>query len=355
MFGLKTKRKIVVIESDDWGSLRMPNKNVYNSVIGKGIHLDRCPYSKYDTLETEEDLVALYEVFNRINKKFNKTPIITTNFLAANPDFEKIKENKFLSYEYENIAITYNKNKNSQSIKYILREGFNNQYIRPQFHGREHLNVKMWMKLLNENKAVKTAFDYNIFALSFNNTDTIKMPYLASFMKLEYNDDFSDIISSGIKEFKEFFGFYPQSFIAPVYVWDQNVEKVISEYEFNSIQGLFYRKNFNNYLDPKPKKIRRNFKKNSDFGQIQLVRNCFFEPSTSSHLDWVDECLKDVEVAFNWNRPAIICSHRLNFVGGMDEMNRNKNLKEFEKLISNIIKKWPDVVFVSSDEIENYL
>ena len=131
--------------------------------------------------------------------------------------------------------------------------------------------------------------------------------------------------------------------------------KVISEYEFNSIQGLFYRKNFNNYLDPKPKKIRRNFKKNSDFGQIQLVRNCFFEPSTSSHLDWVDECLKDVEVAFNWNRPAIICSHRLNFVGGMDEMNRNKNLKEFEKLISNIIKKWPDVVFVSSDEIENYL
>ena len=36
-------------------------------------------------------------------------------------------------------------------------------------------------------------------------------------------------------------------------------------------------------------------------------------------------------------------------------MNRNKNLKEFEKLISNIIKKWPDVVFVSSDEIENYL
>ena len=112
---------------------------------------------------------------------------------------------------------------------------------------------------------------------------------------------------------------------------------------------------FSCYNDKNPKKINRNYNSITKNNQLNLVRNCFFEPSTTDKLDWVNECLKDIEVSFRWSRPAIICSHKLNFVGGMDEMNRNKNLKEFEKLISNIIKKWPDVVFVSSDEIENYL
>lgn len=37
MFGLKTKQKIVVIESDDWGSIRMPNKKTYDKLQQRGI------------------------------------------------------------------------------------------------------------------------------------------------------------------------------------------------------------------------------------------------------------------------------------------------------------------------------
>jgi hypothetical protein len=33
--GKTTKRKLVVIESDDWGSIRMPNKAVLNTLIKK--------------------------------------------------------------------------------------------------------------------------------------------------------------------------------------------------------------------------------------------------------------------------------------------------------------------------------
>lgn len=355
LFGLKTKQRIIVIESDDWGSIRMPNKKVYNSLLEKGIQLDKCPYSKYDCLENDDDFNALFNVLDKFRVKFDKSPIITTNFLTANPDFQKIKQNEFSEYEFENIETSYRNNPKSEKVKMYINEGISNRFIKPQFHGREHLNVQMWMKLLKENKIVREVFDYNLFALSFNNSSSIRLPYLASFMKYNVEDDFKNIISSGLSGFKDFFGNDPKSFIAPVYVWDNKIEQQLTKTGISSIQGLYFKKQFTSFLDTDPERKFRNRKKENNFGQLQLVRNCFFEPSTSDKLDWVDECLKDIEVAFFWKRPAIICSHRINFVGSMSENNRNKNLLSFEQLISSIIKKWPDVKFVTSDEVINYI
>lgn len=38
--GWKTNRKIIVIESDDWGSIRMPSKEVYELFLSKGFPID---------------------------------------------------------------------------------------------------------------------------------------------------------------------------------------------------------------------------------------------------------------------------------------------------------------------------
>ena len=65
--GWRTKRKIVVIESDDWGSIRMPSKNVYENLLKAGFAVDKHPYEKYDSLATETDLNALFEVLLRHN------------------------------------------------------------------------------------------------------------------------------------------------------------------------------------------------------------------------------------------------------------------------------------------------
>ena len=51
------------------------------------------------------------------------------------------------------------------------------------------------------------------------------------------------------------------------------------------------------------------------------------------------------------NRPAIISSHRVNYVGFLDERNRDKNLKLLKTLLDKILNKWPDVEFLSSDEM----
>lgn len=48
--GWRTKRHIVVIESDDWGSVRMPSLEVYNQFLKEGIRVDKDIYLNSATL-----------------------------------------------------------------------------------------------------------------------------------------------------------------------------------------------------------------------------------------------------------------------------------------------------------------
>jgi hypothetical protein len=84
--------------------------------------------------------------------------------------------------------------------------------------------------------------------------------------------------------------------------------------------------------------------------QIFITRNCSFEPSYSG-VDWIGSCLKEIEFAFSIKKPAIISTHRVNYIGVHDEKNRNNSLKELDSLLSSIIKKWPDAEFLSTPEL----
>ena len=53
--GIHTSRQILVIESDDWGGIRMPSQNTYNKLIKEGDISDKNPFLKFDCLEREED------------------------------------------------------------------------------------------------------------------------------------------------------------------------------------------------------------------------------------------------------------------------------------------------------------
>jgi len=93
--GWHTDRRIIVIESDDWGSIRMPNKQAYNLLLSKGIRVDSCPYNRYDSLASEEDLSMLFEVLDRFRDINGNPPILTANCVLVNPDFKRISESGF--------------------------------------------------------------------------------------------------------------------------------------------------------------------------------------------------------------------------------------------------------------------
>ena len=86
-------------------------------------------------------------------------------------------------------------------------------------------------------------------------------------------------------------------------------------------------------------------------GLIRTCRNCFWEPSTKPDYDYFSDCMKRIEIAFKWGKAANICAHRLNFIGSIDSKNTDRNLPEFKRLLQEIVKRWPDVEFVTSDQL----
>jgi hypothetical protein len=61
--GWRTNRKIVVIESDDWGNIRMPSREVYEKCLRAGYPVDLIVYERYDSLVSKDDLELLYELY----------------------------------------------------------------------------------------------------------------------------------------------------------------------------------------------------------------------------------------------------------------------------------------------------
>jgi glycosyltransferase involved in cell wall biosynthesis len=56
----RTNRKIVVFESDDWGSIRMPSISVLQELRAFGIPVDKSPYCRFDALESNTGELKCY-------------------------------------------------------------------------------------------------------------------------------------------------------------------------------------------------------------------------------------------------------------------------------------------------------
>jgi len=61
--------------------------------------------------------------------------------------------------------------------------------------------------------------------------------------------------------------------------------------------------------------------------------------------------IDQVAAAFRWRRPAMISSHRVNFSGHIDEKNRARGLDALRLLLRKIVNRWPDVQFISADQL----
>jgi hypothetical protein len=355
--GWRTKRKIVVIESDDWGTIRMPDAQTITALSKKNPTLINDPYSRYDSLESNDDLSALFDVLNSVRDIKQRPCILTANTIVANPDFDKIAAYNYQEYAYEKFTDTLKRYTNCDRVTNLISEGAKEELYKPQFHGREHLNVSQWMKALqNGHTELLEAFKHRAFGIALADRDSKRKNLMSAF---DYDDAWEsekkkEIIYDGLNIFEEIFGFKSHSFIATTFIWDLNVESALHKSGVKYLQGIPYQ-----YL-PNPggewynRKFHFTGQKNK-IGQIYLVRNAFFEPSIMPQKDNVGECMKRIELAFQWGKPAIIGSHRVNFIGSIEESNRSNNLVLFKKLLKAIVSKWPNVEFMSSDQLGNLI
>ncbi len=350
--GWKTNRKIIVIESDDWGSIRMPSKEVYELFISKGFPIDTRVFEQNDTLASNSDLELLFSSLLSIKNSKGQSPIITANVVMANPDFEKIKESKFEKYYYESFVDTLNTYYPEQKVFDKWKQGIKQKVFYPQFHAREHYNIAKWMQLLRSgSKDDLEAFSSNMVGIPSKTN-----PELGNQLQIALGvdggntlDNQKAILEEGLSLFESVFGFQSKSFIAPVYTWHSDLNPFLAQKGVKFLQGGKIQNE--PLLEGGYRKIKHFLGEKNKLGQYYLVRNVYFEPTTDLKKNWVDECFKDISAAFLWKNPVIMSTHRLNYVSGINKENGKNGVSLLYELLLKVVNKYPDVEFMTSDQL----
>jgi hypothetical protein len=350
------KRKIVVFQSDDWGTIRTPKSKPTRDFIQKS-GFGSNPFLNFDTLETESDLTCLYEVLSHYSDYRGNNPIFTTNHVVGNPDFNRIKSANFDKYFIESTIDTYRNLNSTNQMNTYWQQGISNKLINPEFHSREHVDFILWLTQLKKgNLKVKEAFDLGFWGIPLDANNFKNQNLMATYDSFNQSNkqDYLNSISEGIAMFNIQFGKFPTSFIPNNYIFPLTLIKELASFNIDTMQGMKYI-----YLPKEGKNIPREQKRRINGQQeipnsriVSLVRNVQFEPALfKDKLKTLNLCLNQIKWSFLFGKPAIIDTHRLNYVGGLSKVNRDENLKLLKQLINEIIKKWPDVEFESTENL----
>ena len=354
MIGPKTNRKIVVFSVDDYGNVRLDSKQARANMDAAGMKI----FSRFDlldALETTQDLKQLYDVLSSVRDKNGKHAVFTPFALPCNIDFERMADEDYKHFHYETLPEIYKKlaAKNPQAYQgawEMWQEGITKGLMKPQFHGREHLNLSIFNDKLkkNDNELLTALKNRSFTSISDDDYPTMQSTAAFDFWDLKENENFIPIIEDGLQKFEEVFGYKSDHFTPPVYSIHHSVYKTLKQNGVDYIDLGLVRKEHQGFGKYKTE-FNYSGKKTPE-GLTIMVRNVVFEPTEDRGIDWVAFAMKQIQTAFRWNKPAIISSHRVNFCGHIDEKNREKGLMALKKLLSEIVKKWPDVEFLSADE-----
>ena len=355
--GWRTNRKIVVIESDDWGSIRMSSLDAFQRLLKAGMREDRNHYNINDSLESNQDLEYLFETLSKFKDSTGRHPVMTGVNVVANPIFDKIKESGYREYYYEPYTETLKRYPKHDHVYDLWKEGIKKRLFVPIFHGREHLNVQRWLRALQSgHKSTLLAFENGITGI-YNGINGEPIPKFQAAFELDTIDDLpymKEVLSTGLNLFEQLYGYRSKYFVPTNGPINNLLEEDLNTLGVKYINtGKIQRESLGN---GECKKHFRYIGMNNKWGQMYLTRNCFFEPSSSgfefpANTDWINNCLREIEIAFKWHKPATISSHRVNYIGFLHPENREKTLRQFEILLSTMLKKWPDIEFMTSAEL----
>lgn len=351
--GWSSNRKLVVIESDDWGSTRMPNKEVFDILLAKGIRVDENKFTSMDTLATSDDLNRLYETLSSVKDK-NGNPAVLSPFVnTTNADFKKIIESDYKEYYYEPFTETLKKYYR-EDVFATWKKGINGKMFAPQYHGREHFNVPLLMKYLRDgHQELREAFSHGVIHIPIAGIPTKKIGGLAPTHFYDNPQDLDHLkkaVVEGEKVFEDIFGFTPGSFGPPNGIFNDELEAALAQ---TPVKAIVVNRN---RVEPDGKggltstDFLYKFGKTNAHGHIYYRRNVKFEPVQKKTHD-NDMVLFEVGAAFRFGKPAVISSHRINYVGSIDAPHRDHALSELGALLKKIVKKWPDAEFISSAQL----
>lgn len=348
--GYRTNRRLLAFAVDDYGNLRVKDKASQIEFHNAGMP-KRSIFDMLDTLETADDLSALFDVLESF-RDINSNPVCFTPYaLCCNPNYQEMARNDFAEYKNELLTETFSKVPGGMQSWEAWKYGIKSRLFVPAFHGREHLNVRLVSDALkHKDPKIRIAFQLG----SFSNVEQKKYPsYYAAFDQVDYSDTalHKDIIVDGLQKFEQVFGFRAINFNAPGGRESHDLHQTLID---NGIE--FIDSGFEKLITLPQGKVQKEYMwmgKKTKTGLRVVLRNGVFEPASNSRA--LESAFSQIATAFRLGKPAVISSHRFNFSGSIDENNRKKSLADLKKLLSLVQKAYPNVEFVSTAELGNIM
>lgn len=345
-------RHILVIESDDWGSIRVPDKSVYDALNGQGAKLDRNYFTSNDTLESYDDILALLNMLKHHGDKNGKHPVITAFFTMRNADFNKIASNGMVTFFDESFITTSRNYAGNDHAIQLIRQAVTGGLFCPQLHCLNHLNTAAWMKdLRSKRQDTIMAFNNGMYGVGTNFEPHNPFGYMDAFhnrSEAELNS-FQGILADAVSDFIEVFGHRPLAFTAPCYVWDPILEEYLHELGIKYISGANYQLIPQSGNWDELEKVKHPVGSQNKFGMTYLNRNADLELIYGQE-ETISNAFRQVSAAFEQKKPAVVSIHRANFVDAINGK-RDIHIKQFSDFIEKIQRKWPDVEFMSTIEL----
>ena len=344
---LKRFPPIIVFESDDWGSHRTHDAANLPRLSDMGFAMDRSVYA-FDCIETACDINALERVLTENVSRVGSVPKFTANFVMANPDFQAIDASDRTAYRY---TPYYDEQRlfDGPALAAAWGQAISRGAFVPQLHCREHIKWWAWMAdLAVPDSDASRTFGMNMCgvpqACSPTQTSYFAPVYVDEAFARRKPDAFTQTIAEGARLFQDHFGFASQTTIAPVAFWNDRVEDIWHDHGIRGIQSPWVQ---SREVDGLVSETPRFLGQSNRHGQRYLLRNCTFEPRKASL--GVERALSDIERAFRFGKPAIVSTHRVNYVAGIDSDGAQSSLALLDRLLKTILDTWPDTEFLTSD------
>ena len=353
--GFTTKRRLIVFSVDDYGNVRLDSKDARERMDAAGLRI-YSRFDAYDSLETMADLEMLFDCLQTVKDKNGNPAVFTPYALPCNINFEKMAYFDYEQYFYETLPETFEKLSSQQVKSYtgawnLWQQGMNAGLLKPQFHGREHFNLKVFNeKLSTKDKELLISLkNRSLSSISKTGYSTIGLTAAFDFLDFKENELFKDVLTTGLALFKDVFGYNATNFNAPGAPEHHSIHHVLESHGIKYLDTPWIKREhqgFGNY------RYTMNFTGKRATNSIRyLVRNVVFEPTENNQTDWVGYTMKQIQAAFRLNKPAIISSHRVNFCGNISPKNRSIGISALKSLLKSIVRNWHDVEFVSASTL----
>lgn len=317
------KYPVVIVESDDWG----PGPTEQARRLG-----DICA-----VLSHHQDATGRY-------------PVMTIGLVLGVPDAAAIRSDGMAYYQRVTLE-----DARCRDMRATLQDGAHCGILALQLHGMEHLWPPTFMRLARQDGEVRRWLEQSGAIGTENLPPQVQSRWIDGSTLPSQPLDVAAIepaVREEITAFAQFFGETPTVAVPPTFIWNTAVEQAWAAMGVRFVVTPGRRYTGRN-LQGQPDGVDRQMLNGElgDGGVRYLVRDIYFEPTLGHQAERV---LAEIQQHYRLGRPALLETHRFNFLG--EESAHQRSLCELESLLGGLLRELPQVRFTSTEELgEAYL